>query len=52
MTNGYPYQQKWLLNLNGHSHYKLESHRYGGMNIDDDNTCNNDGYLREDKIIC
>jgi hypothetical protein len=51
-TNGYPYHQKWLLNLDGRHHYWFDSHIYGATNIYDDNTCNDDGCSREDTIIC
>jgi hypothetical protein len=52
MTSGYPYHKKWLLDLNGHCHYWLNLDRYGATNINDDNTCNNDGCLRKNTIIC
>jgi hypothetical protein len=40
-----------FLDLDGCHHYWPNSHRYGGINIDDI-TCNDDGCLREDIIIC
>jgi len=52
MTNGYFYHQRWLSNLDGRHHCWFDSHRYGAKNIDNDNTCSNDDYLREDTIIC
>jgi hypothetical protein len=52
MTSEYSYHQRWILDFNGHYHCKLDSHRYDGMNTDDNNTCNNDGCLGEDMIIC
>ncbi len=51
MTSEYPYHQKQLLNLDGRYHYWPDSHKYGATNIDNDNTYNNDGYLRKDMII-
>jgi hypothetical protein len=29
----------------------LTLHKYGAINIDDNSTCNNDGYLGEDMVI-
>jgi hypothetical protein len=52
MTNGYLYHKKWLLDFDGRCHYWPDSHRYGSMSIDDDNTCNDDGCSGEDIIIC
>ncbi len=49
--NGYSYHQRQFSNFHGH-HYWLYSHKYGVMSIDNDNTCNNDGYSRDDMIIC
>jgi hypothetical protein len=42
-TNGYLYCQKQLSNLDGHCHCWLDLHKYGAMNIDNDNICNDDG---------
>jgi hypothetical protein len=44
-TNGH------LLNFDGCHHYWLDLHIYGATNIDDDNACD-DGYSKEDMIIC
>jgi len=51
MTNGYPYHLKQLPNLDGRHYYQPNSDKYGVANIDDDNTCNDDGYFGEDMII-
>jgi hypothetical protein len=51
MTNGYPYYQRWLLDLGGCHHCWFDSHMYNVTNIDDDDTCINDGCLRKDTII-
>jgi len=50
-TSGYPYHQRWLLNLDECRHCSPNLYKYGAMNIDDDNTCNNDGCSRKDMII-
>ncbi len=49
--NGYPFHQIWLPNFDGCCHCWFDSHKYGVMNIDNNNTCNDDGYLGEDTII-
>jgi hypothetical protein len=51
MTNGYPYHKRRLLNFDGHCHCWINSHKYGSTNIDDNNTCSDDGSSREDMII-
>ncbi len=50
-TNGYPYHQIWLLYFDGRCHCLPNLHKYCLMSINDDITCNDDGYLREDTII-
>jgi len=50
-TSGYSYHQRWFSNFDGRYHCWLDSHRYGVASIDDDNTCGNDGCLREDTIL-
>ncbi len=52
MTSGYPYYQKWLLDLDGCHRCWPNLHKYDVVNIDDDNTSNNDGCLGENTIIC
>jgi len=47
----YSYYQRHLLYFDGHCHYWPNSQQYGVMNIDDDCTCNDDGYLGEDTIL-
>jgi hypothetical protein len=50
--NEYFYYQRWLLYFDGHCHCWLALHRYGAMNIDDnDNKCNDNGCLGEDTIL-
>jgi len=49
--SGYPYHQRQLLNLDGHCYCWPDSQKYGATNIDNDNTCNDDGCSREDMII-
>jgi len=49
--NGYPYHQRWPSDHDGRHHCWFHSHKYGVANIND-NTCNNDGCLGEDTIIC
>jgi hypothetical protein len=49
--NGYFYHQKCLPNFDGHCHYWPNSQKYDVASINDDNTCNNDGCSREDKIL-
>jgi len=51
MTNGYLYHKRRLMNFDGHCHCWPKSHRYGSTNINDDNTCSNDGCLWKDMII-
>jgi hypothetical protein len=52
MTNGYFYYQKQLSYFDGPCHYWPNLHIYGAMNIDDDITCSDDGYLRKYTILC
>ncbi len=49
--SGYPYHQRWLLNFDGHRHCWLDLHIYDASNINNNNTCNDDGYIRENMII-
>jgi hypothetical protein len=49
--NEYPYHQRRISNFDGCCHYWSNSHRYGVVNIDDNNTCSNDFCLGEDTII-
>jgi len=49
-TSRYSYHQRWLSNFDGRYHYWLNLHRYGAMNIDDNNICNNDDCLGKDII--
>jgi len=51
IMSGYFYYQKWLLYFDGPCHCWLDSHRYGAMNINNDNTCNDNGCLGEDMIL-
>ncbi len=50
-TNGYPYHQIWFLNFDGHCHCLPNLHKYGATSINDNITCSDDGYSKEDKII-
>jgi len=47
----YLYHQKRFSDLVGHHHCWPDLHKYGAANIDNDNTCNDDGCLGEDTII-
>jgi hypothetical protein len=51
MMNGYSYYQKMFGYFDGHCHYWSDSHRYDATNIDDDNTCNDNGYLKKYMIL-
>jgi len=51
MSSGYPYHQRQLSDLDGCCHCWLDLHKYGVVNIDEDNTCSDDGYLGKDMII-
>jgi hypothetical protein len=50
--SGYFYHHKWLPHFDGHCHCWPDLHKYGAINIDEDNTCSDDGCLGEDIIIC
>jgi hypothetical protein len=50
-SSGYPYHQGQLLDCDGHHHYWFNLHKYGATNIDDDNTCSDDGCSWKDTII-
>jgi hypothetical protein len=50
-TSGYSYYKKWFPYLDGYSHYWPNLHKYGVVNIDDDSTCSDNGYLGEDMIL-
>jgi hypothetical protein len=50
-TNGYPYHQRRLPNFDGCCHCRFDSHKYGVMNINNNNTCSNNGCLKEDTIL-
>jgi len=43
--------QELFMNFDGHCHCWPNSHRYGSTNINDDNTCSDDGCLGKDMII-
>jgi hypothetical protein len=49
--SGYPYHQRWFRNFDEHHHCWPNSHTYGASNIDDNKTCNDDGYIGKDMII-
>jgi len=49
--NGYPYHQRQLPNFD-ERHYWPDSHIYGATSIDNDNTCNNNGCLGKNSILC
>ncbi len=51
MMNGYPYHQKRFSDFDGCYHYWPNLHRYGVANINKDNTCSDDDYLRENTIL-
>jgi hypothetical protein len=51
MTSGYSYHEKWFSNCDGHCHCWFDSHRYDVANIDDGNTCSDDGCSGEGKIL-
>ncbi len=51
-TSGYPYHQIWLPCFDGCCYCLSNSHKYGATNINDDIACNDDGYSKEDMIIC
>jgi hypothetical protein len=51
MTNGYLYHKRQFTNFDGHCHYWPNSPIYGSTNINDNNTCNDDGCLGKDMII-
>jgi hypothetical protein len=53
------FNNKWIflslettLNFDGCCHCLSNLHRYGVANIDDNNTCNNDGCSRKNMILC
>jgi hypothetical protein len=50
-TSGYFYYQKWFSYFHGPCHCWSDLHKYGAMNINDYNTCSNDGCLGEDMIL-
>jgi hypothetical protein len=50
-TNGYPYHQISLPYFDGHYHCLPNLHKYGATSINDDITCNDDDYLKEDMTI-
>jgi hypothetical protein len=50
-TNGYFNYRKWLPYLDGHCHCRPNSHKYGVVSIDDDNTCSDNGCSKEDTIL-
>jgi hypothetical protein len=52
MTSGYSYHQKWLPNFDGQCYYWPDLHKYGAMNIYDNNTCIDNGYSKKDTILC
>jgi hypothetical protein len=52
MTNGYTYHHRWFPDVDGRCHYWSNSRKYGVANINNNNTCNNDGCLGKDTIIC
>jgi hypothetical protein len=52
MMNGYFYYQRWLLYFDGYCHYWPNLHKYGVVNFDDNNTCKDYGYSKEDMILC
>ncbi len=49
--NGYPYRHKWFSDFDGRCRCWFDLHKYGVLNINDNNTCNNDGCSRKDMII-
>jgi hypothetical protein len=49
---GYSCYQRWLSYFDGPCHYWFDLHKYGVVSIDENMTCNNDGYPREDTILC
>jgi hypothetical protein len=51
MTIGYPYHQRWFLDLDGRHHCWTNLHRYGSTSINNDNTCSDDGCSGEYMII-
>jgi hypothetical protein len=50
-TSGYSYHQRWCLNFDGCCQCWFNSHKYGVVSIDDDNTCSNNGYSGEYTIL-
>ncbi len=53
------FNNKWIflslemaLNFDGCCHCQSNLHRYGVANIDDDNTCNDNGCSRKNTILC
>jgi hypothetical protein len=47
ITRGYPYYHKQLLDFDGRYHCWANLHKYGAMNINNNNTCNDDMFRKK-----